>query len=161
MSLSSRFTEHSTKASDAPPPPLIGALLRIPFETVRDRMLAGLHELGFTDLIAAHLDVFQYPGPENQRPIELAAQTRMSKQALNYLLGQLEQLGYLTREADDTDQRSKRIRLTPRGRTAGMAIREIVQEVEGEWEQQLGARNFAQLRQLLEQLLPIASTNRP
>jgi DNA-binding MarR family transcriptional regulator len=161
MSLSSRFTEHSTKASDAPPPPLIGALLRIPFETVRDRMLAGLHERGYTDLIAAHLDVFQYPGPENQRPIELAAQTRMSKQALNYLLGQLEQLGYLTREADDTDQRSKRIRLTPRGRTAGMAIREIVQEVEGEWEQQLGARNFAQLRQLLEQLLPIASTNRP
>jgi len=159
--LSSRFTEHSTKASDAPPPPLIGALLRIPFETVRDRMLAGLHERGYTDLIAAHLDVFQYPGPENQRPIELAAQTRMSKQALNYLLGQLEQLGYLTREADDTDQRSKRIRLTPRGRTAGMAIREIVQEVEGEWEQQLGARNFAQLRQLLEQLLPIASTNRP
>ena len=125
MSLSSRFTEHSTKASDAPPPPLIGALLRIPFETVRDRMLAGLHERGYTDLIAAHLDVFQYPGPENQRPIELAAQTRMSKQALNYLLGQLEQLGYLTREADDTDQRSKRIRLTPRGRTAGMAIREI------------------------------------
>jgi len=107
MSLSSRFTEHSTKASDAPPPPLIGALLRIPFETVRDRMLAGLHERGYTDLIAAHLDVFQYPGPENQRPIELAAQTRMSKQALNYLLGQLEQLGYLTREADDTDQRSE------------------------------------------------------
>jgi len=161
MSLSSRFTEHSTKASDAPPPPLIGALLRIPFETVRDRMLAGLHERGYTDLIAAHLDVFQYPGPENQRPIELAAQTRMSKQALNYLLGQLEQLGYLTRETDPSDQRSKRIRLTPRGRTAGMAIREIVQEVEGEWEQQLGARNFAQLRQLLEQLLPIASTNRP
>ena len=62
MSLSSRFTEHSTKASDAPPPPLIGALLRIPFETVRDRMLAGLHERGYTDLIAAHLDVFQYPG---------------------------------------------------------------------------------------------------
>jgi len=161
MSLSSRFTEPHAEATDAPPPPLIGALLRIPFETVRDRMLAGLHERGYTDLIAAHLDVFQYPGPENQRPIELAAQTRMSKQALNYLLGQLEQLGYLTREADDTDQRSKRIRLTPRGRTAGMAIREIVQEVEGEWEQQLGARNFAQLRQLLEQLLPIASTNRP
>jgi DNA-binding MarR family transcriptional regulator len=161
MSLSSRFTEHSAKATDAPPPPLIGALLRIPFETVRDRMLAGLHERGYTDLIAAHLDVFQYPGPENQRPIELATQTRMSKQALNYLLGQLEQLGYLTRETDDTDQRSKRIRLTPRGRAAGMAIREIVQDVEGEWEQQLGARNFAQLRQLLEQLLPIASINRP
>ena len=157
MSLSSRFTEHSTKASDAPPPPLIGALLRIPFETVRDRMLAGLHERGYTDLIAAHLDVFQYPGPENQRPIELAAQTRMSKQALNYLLGQLEQLGYLTREADDTDQRSKRIRGTPRGHAAGNAIREIVQEVEAEWEQQLGPRKFAQLRDVLAQLYAITA----
>ena len=62
-------------------------------------MLAGLHERGFTDLVAAHLDVFQYPGPENERPLQLATQTRMTKQALNYLLGQLQQLGYLTRAA--------------------------------------------------------------
>ena len=95
------------------PPPLIGALLRIPFETVRDRMLAGLHQRGYTDLIAAHLNVLQYPGPENQRPSELATQTRMTKQALNDLLGQLEQLRYLTRQEDNADQRSKRIHLTP------------------------------------------------
>jgi DNA-binding MarR family transcriptional regulator len=152
MSLSSDFTQPKPGAAAVPPPPLIGALLRIPFETVRDRMLAGLHERGYTDLIAAHLDVFQYPGPENQRPSELATKTRMSKQALNYLLGQLEQLGYLTRETDESDQRSKRIRLTPRGLAAGMAIREIVQEVEAEWEQQLGPRKFAQLRDLLMQL---------
>jgi DNA-binding MarR family transcriptional regulator len=101
--------------------------------------------------------VFQYPGPENQRPIDLATQTRMSKQALNYLLGQLEQLGYLTRETDDSDQRSKRIRATPRGRAAGKAIREIVQEVEAEWEQQLGPRKFAQLRDLLAQLYAITT----
>ena len=115
-------------------------------------MLAGLHERGYTDLVAAHLDVFQYPGPENARPIELATQTRMSKQALNHLLGQLEQLGYLTREADNSDQRSKRIRLTPRGRAAIEAIREIVGEVEAEWQEQLGPRKFAQLRALLAQL---------
>ena len=157
MSLSSRFTEARAQVTDAPLPPLIGALLRMPFETVRDRMLTGLHERGYTDLIAAHLDVFQYPGPENQRPIELATQTRMSKQALNYLLGQLEQLGYLTRETDEGDQRSKRIRLTPRGLTAVTAIREIVQDVEDEWEQQLGPRKFAQLRDLLTQLYAIAT----
>ena len=103
-------------------------------------MLAGLHERGYTDLVAAHLDVFQYPGPENARPIELATQTRMSKQALNHLLGQLEQLGYLTREADNSDQRSKRIRLTPRGRAAIEAIREIVGEAE--WQKQLGPRKI-------------------
>ena len=151
MSLSSDFTQPDGDAATSPPP-LIGALLRIPFETVRARMLTGLHQRGYTDLIAAHLDVFQYPGPENQRPIDLAAQTRMSKQALNYLLRQLEQLGYLTRDIDERDQRSKRIHATPRGLAAGKAIREIVREVEAEWEQQLGPRNFSQLRDLLAQL---------
>jgi DNA-binding MarR family transcriptional regulator len=138
--------------SATPPPPLIGALLRIPFETVRERMLAGLHERGFSDLIAAHLDVFQYPGPENQRPSDLAKQARMTKQALNYLLGLLDRLGYLTRGADAADQRYKRVHLTARGQAAVQAIREIVLEVEADWEQQLGPRRFAQLRELLTQL---------
>jgi DNA-binding MarR family transcriptional regulator len=150
MSLSSAFTHPDPKSS--PPPPLIGALLRVPWETVRERMLAGLHERGFTDLVAAHVDVWRYPGPENQRPLDLAIQTRMTKQALNYLLGQLEQLGYLTRETDSNDQRSKRIRLTPKGRAATKAIYETVQDVETEWEQQLGPRKFAQLRGLLTEL---------
>ena len=153
--MSSDLTEPGE--GEFPGPPLIGALLRIPFETVRDRMLTGLHERGYTDLIAAHLDVFQYPGPENQRPTDLAAQTGMSKQALNYLLGQLEQLGYLTREVDERDQRSKRIHGTPRGFAAAKTIREIVREVEAEWEQQLGPRNFSQLRDLLTQLYAITS----
>ena len=155
MTLSSDFTHDHVQAG--PPPPLIGALLRVPFETVRDRMLAGLHERGFTDLVPAHLNVLQYPGPENQRPSELAARTRMTKQALNYLLGQLERLGYLTRHGDDGDQRSKRIHVTPRGHAAIKAIRQIVQEVEAEWEGQLGPRKFAQLRNLLVQLQPIAA----
>jgi DNA-binding MarR family transcriptional regulator len=120
-------------------------------------MLAGLHDRGFTDLVAAHVDVWRYPGPENQRPSELAAQTRMTKQALNYLLGQLEELGYLTRETDSNDQRSKRIRLTPKGRAATKAIYETVQDVETEWEQQLGPRKFAQLRRLLTELNAIVT----
>jgi DNA-binding MarR family transcriptional regulator len=120
-------------------------------------MLTGLHDRGFTDLVAAHVDVWRYPGPENQRPSELATQTRMTKQALNYLLGQLEQLGYLTRETDPHDQRSKRIRLTPKGQAATRAIYEIVQDVETEWEQQLGPRKFRQLRHLLTQLNTITA----
>ena len=138
--------------SITPPPALIGALLRMPFETVRERMLGGLHERGFNDLIPAHLDVLQYPGPENQRPLDLAKQARMTKQAMNYLLGQLERLGYITRGADTKDQRFKRVHLTARGKAAGQAMREIVLEVEADWEERLGSRGFAQLRDLLERL---------
>jgi hypothetical protein len=36
-------------------------------------MLERLHERGFDDLDGAHLNVFQYPGPQGARPSELAA----------------------------------------------------------------------------------------
>lgn len=124
----------------------------MPWETVHERMLAGLHQRGYEDLIAPHLTVLQYPGPDNMRPSDLASRTRMTKQALNYLLGQMEELGYLERVQDNVDQRFRRIRLTPRGRAAGAAMREIVSEVEAEWSQKLGARRFAELRDLLARL---------
>jgi DNA-binding MarR family transcriptional regulator len=133
-------------------PPLIGALLRMPWESVLERLLAGLRERGFTDLGASHLSVLQWPGPDDLRPSELAAQSRMSKQALNYLLGQLERLGYLERRDDPHDQRFKRIALTQRGQRAALAMRDIVREVETEWEQRLGAERFAELRLLLTDL---------
>src|SRR5256885_219414 len=130
-------------------PPLIGALLRMPWEIVHERMLTGLHARGFTDLGAAHLAVLQWPGPDDLRPSEIAARTRMSKQGLNYLLGQLERLGYLQRRDDPRDQRYKRIVLTERGRSAARAIRDVVQETENEREHWLGPQRFAQLRLLL------------
>jgi DNA-binding MarR family transcriptional regulator len=148
--LSSDLTVPTNSTSS--PPPLIGALLRVPWEAVRERMLTGLHERGHSDLVAAHLNVLLYPGPENMRPSELAARTGMTKQALNYLLGQLEALGYLARVQDSADQRFKRVHLTPRGRAAGAAMREIVMEIEAEWTQKLGPRRFAQLRDTLAQL---------
>jgi DNA-binding MarR family transcriptional regulator len=104
------------------------------------------------DHAAAHLNVFQYPGPEGARPSELAARLRISKQALNYLLGELERLGYLERRADPDDLRSKRVALTPRRSSAIGAIREAVVDLESTWAQQLGAKRFAQLRGLLLEL---------
>ena len=150
-------TDISSSDFTSPPgPPLIGALLRIPLEAVRQRMLDGLAQRGFDDLDAPHLAVFQYPGPQGARPSELAAQLRISKQALNYLLGELERLGYLERRADPDDLRSKRIALTPRGETVVRVIRETVAKLEREWEAQLGAKRFAQLRTLLEELNALA-----
>jgi DNA-binding MarR family transcriptional regulator len=140
--------------SSEPPvgPPLIGALLRMPLDVVRARMLAALHRAGFTDLVGAHLAVVRYPGPENLRPSELAAETGMTKQALNYLLGQLEQLGYLVREEHPDDARSKRIALTERGRAIIPVVRAAVREIEAEWERELGTARFAELRELLVEL---------
>jgi DNA-binding MarR family transcriptional regulator len=147
-SSSSHFTEPA--AAEQPfGPPLIGALLRMPWEEVQRRMLERLHERGFDDLDAAHLNVFQYPGPQGARPSDLAARLRITKQALNYLLGSLERLDYLERRPDPDDLRSKRVALTPRGTSAIGVIRDAVGEIETSWAQQLGPRRFTQLRNLL------------
>lgn len=133
-------------------PPLVGALLRMPWETVQRHMLEALHERGFDDFDAAYLTVFQYPGPQGSRPSELASRLGMSKQALNHVLGRLERLGYLERLPDPDDLRSKRVALTARGIAIIEAIREAVAEVETIWAEQLGPPRFAQLRELLIEL---------
>jgi len=76
----------------------------------------------------------------------------MSKQALNYLLGQLEARGYLERQTDPGDLRSKRIALTARGRSVIPLIREAVADVEADWAGRLGPERFAELRGLLVEL---------
>jgi len=143
------LTKASGTAQEQPPPPLIGALLRVPWESVQRHMLERLHERGFADFDPAYLNVFQYPGPQDARPSDLAARLRISKQALNHLLGQLEKLGYLERRPDADDLRSKRVSLTTRGHSAIGVIRDAVAEIEESWAQQLGEERLAELRQLL------------
>lgn len=133
-------------------PPLIGALLRVPWESVQRHMLERLHEHGFDNFDPAYLVVFRYPGPQGARPTDLAARLGISKQALNHLLRALERLGYLGREADPDDLRSRRIVVTERGVAAIGVIREAVAELEQVWAAQLGVERFDELRGLLLEL---------
>jgi DNA-binding MarR family transcriptional regulator len=133
-------------------PPLIGTLLRRPAETLRSRLLDDLHAAGFTDLVAAHLAVLRYPGPHGRRPSDLATDTAMTRQAMNYLLGQLEKAGYLTRGGGPDDQRSRHVYLTIRGHAALQAIKQAMSGIEAELEQELGQAHMAELRELLVKL---------
>ena len=133
-------------------PPLIGALLRMPVDVLRGRMLEALHRDGFDDIVSAHFAILNYPGPNGRRPSDIAAQAGMSKQALHYLLSQLEELGYVERVDDPNDQRSKRVHLTERGHEAAQTVRAAVAEVEDEWAAGIGRAQFDQLRELLKKL---------
>jgi DNA-binding MarR family transcriptional regulator len=132
--------------------------MRMPVDEIRRRMLAALHEQGFDDLIPAHLIVLRWPGPDGLRPVEVAEQTGMSKQALNYLLGQLEEAGYLERVDDPDDRRSKRIRMTRRGWAAGKVMRAAVSEVEQEFVDAHGKAELANLLELLTDLNVVLGT---
>jgi DNA-binding MarR family transcriptional regulator len=141
-----------TNSPSAPPPPLIGALLRVPYEAVREHIIDRLHAAGFDDIDQAHFNVLQYPGPQGRRPSEITAHARVSKQAMNYLLNQLEERGYFERRADPDDARSTRIVLTRRGEAVRRTIRDAVTELEREWATRLGTRRFAMLKRLLREL---------
>jgi DNA-binding MarR family transcriptional regulator len=132
--------------------------MRMPVDEIRRRMLGALHEQGFEDLIPAHLIVLRWPGPDGLRPVEVAEQTGMSKQALNYLLGQLEETGYLQRVDDPDDRRSKRIRVTKRGWAAGEVMRAAVGEVEQEFVDAHGKKELANLLELLTHLNAVLGT---
>ncbi len=134
------------------PQQLIGALLRIPWEIARQRLLDALHAAGFTDLYVAHMAVLLYPGPHGKRPSDLAAQRGMTRQAVNYLLGQIEELGYIERRDNPDDRRSKLVALTPRGRKVVVVMRGAMVELEQEWSEQLGPLRFAQLKAMLAEL---------
>jgi DNA-binding MarR family transcriptional regulator len=127
----------------------------MPLDVIQRRIIEALHEHGFDDLVAAHLSVLRWPGPHGERPVELAAQANMTKQALNYLLGQLETRGYLERRSDPDDLRSKRVYVTDRGEATREVIRDAVREVEAEWAAELGAEDLEQLRALLTRLAPV------
>lgn len=139
-------------------PSLLGALLRMPVDVIRERMLAALHEQGYDDIVPAHLIVLRWPGPDGRRPSEIAAGSGLSKQALNYLLGQLERLGYVTREPDPDDHRSKRVQLTSRGHGAIETMRATVTAIEREWADAIGDDNVERLREILTRLSAVLAS---
>ena len=126
--------------------------MRRPAVIIRHEIMNGLAAAGYTDILPAHLGVFQYPGPDGLRPGVLAARTRASKQAMNHLLHQLESGGYLVREASTGDRRTRVVRLTERGWDAMAVIRQTTADVEKDWAGALGEETYRELRHGLARL---------
>ena len=128
---------------------LIGALLRVPAQAIHRRLISGLNAAGFHELRLPHIAVLQYPGPDGFRPGTLAERAGISKQAMNQLLGSLEDSGYLVRSAAPEHGRTRIVRFTERGHAAYAKIIDLLREIEEEWSAELGPRQFDQLKELL------------
>ena len=141
-------------ASPANPRPepgemLIGALLRVPAQAIHRRIITELNAAGFDDLRVPHMAVLQFPGPDGVRPGILAERAGTSKQAMNQLLKSLEGLGYIVRSDSPDSGRARIVRFTRRGRAAFAKVHDILRDIEREWSAELGAKPFAQLKDLL------------
>lgn len=128
---------------------LIGALLRVPAEAIHRRIVRELNAAGFDELSQPHIAVFRYPGPDGARPSVLAERAGMSKQAMNRLLGSLEELGYIVRSDAPEEGRGRIVRFTKRGHAAWAKCLEILRDIESEWSAELGQKDFARLKEIL------------
>ncbi len=128
---------------------LIGALLRVPAEAIHRRIIRELNQAGFDDLAIPHMAIFRFPGPDGVRPSVLAERAGMSKQAMNRILGSLEELGYVVRSNTPDEGRARIVRFTKRGHAAYVKAIEILEQIEKEWRTELGPKDFAQLKELL------------
>jgi|tagenome__1003787_1003787.scaffolds.fasta_scaffold20408241_2 DNA-binding MarR family transcriptional regulator len=128
-----------------PPPVQIGALLRLALDDVRRRIYDGVVAAGFDDVRPPHVTLFRWPGPEGRRPTEIAGDAQISKQRVNDLLRDLEQLGYLKLAADHTDSRARVVRLTPRGKRLHTVAVASHAAVEDEWRASVGPRRYRDL----------------
>jgi DNA-binding MarR family transcriptional regulator len=130
--------------------PMIGSLLRFPHEVVVARLLATLAQSGY-DISPTELRVFLYPGPDGRRPVDLARQCDMTRQAMNYVLASLERRGYVERSVGPRSPASV-VRLTERGWELVPLMRNCVAAIEKEWAAHLGTRRFEALRATLHDL---------
>lgn len=144
-------------------PPFVAGLLRMAYQAARRRQLQVQFEHGFTDLTQSHLNVLVFPPPDGVRPTELAERCFMTKQAMNYLLGELEDRGYIERRAEK-GRRTVLIHLTPRGWLFFETQWAAMKQLEDEWAAVIGKKRFEQflgtLRRLSTSEVPPASSVR-
>ena len=145
----------SNAAYPGPSEPMIGAQLRIAAEVTHRVLLDRLRAAGYGDLRVAHFALFRFPGPQGLRPTELAVHVGLSKQALNPLLNELEELGYLERRASEEDRRQRVLKLTPRGLSLAAKIKHILEGMEQEIASRIGQRRFDQTRRAIVEITEI------
>ena len=132
--------------------PYLGGLLRVCWQWIREQIFEGVRAAGYDDLKPSHVGLFRYPTLDRQRPFELADQLQITRQSVNELLGDLEELGYITRESDPANKRARLVRLTASGRRLEKTINSQARTAELRIAELLGSRTFSQLRDALEQL---------
>ena len=145
---------------DAVPPVQIGALLRWGLHEIRTRIYTGVVAAGFRDLRPPHVTLFRWPGPEGRRPSEVGADAQISKQRVNDLLRDLENLGYLGLKPDPADNRARIIRLTERGHRLHETAVGIHAEIEREWAARVGEKRYEALCRTLNDLIGPAELRR-
>jgi DNA-binding MarR family transcriptional regulator len=119
--------------------------LLLGFRSLIDDLHAELARQGHPDARPMHGFVFQAIGPYGTTAAELGRRLGVSKQAAGKTIDSLEQLGYVRREPDRSDQRQKIVVLTERGFDALAKSAAIFNDLRARWAEILGPERLRAL----------------
>lgn len=105
------------------------------------------------DLSPAQARILDIIPASGCRIIDLADELRVSKQGLGQLVTQLATGGFLVIGSDAGDRRAKVVRRTPAGDAVVRGVRDLLDEVEARWRDEVGAERYAVFRDVLATLV--------
>ncbi|MFO0697572.1 MAG: MarR family transcriptional regulator [Polyangiales bacterium] len=134
--------------------PRLGALLRLAYHAVAERLSTWLVESGHADLQPTHSAAVQslWGHPEGVRLTAMAQNAHVTKQTMGELVDHLEKHGYVQRVPDPDDRRATRIRLTKRGESFTRDARAFARRTETEFDELLGPGSAESLRTMLRRI---------
>ena len=121
-------------------------------------LTARLRARGYTDIRRSHGAVFANIDDSGTRPSELAQRAGMTHPSMTELIAELEAKGYVARQADEGDGRSRLVVLTRRGSRHRREARRIIAEMEREYRKLLGRPQMECLQQALLRLATFAES---
>ena len=115
------------------------------------RIWEGLASRGYLDIRPAHSQVFANLGLGAVRVTELAKRAQVTQQAMGKMLKELERMGYVSRDVDQSDRRAREIQLTQRGIDLAADSLEVVNEVYAQYAEKIGEKRLAALQDSLRE----------
>ena len=133
--------------------PSVVGRVRLAYDLGRTEMLARIRAAGYSDVTGAMIGLFRFAGVDRRRPSEIAVTARLSKQATNDMLRELERLGYVERHPDPTDGRARIVQLTTRGQALDTAVWTAGRGVEQSWRRRFDDEQWTTFNAVLDELI--------
>lgn len=110
------------------------------------RLVKSLHERGFQDFSPSFPQILSNLDVEGTRIGVLAARAGVTRQAAGQLVVEIERCGFVQRRQAPDDARAVVVSFTPKGRKLLATIVSLVEEIDAELAELLGAREFERVR---------------